>query len=331
MRKSLTNRFWGCSKSTIQNGKWLGFPLIAFVLVALSVSAGAQQARKVSRIGLLSTASASASARNIEAFREGLRNLGYIEGQNIVVEYRYAEGWADRLPGLIAELNQLNLAMMVVSGAPGALAAKKAKISVPTVFVAVTDPFEQDMIASLARPGGNMTGTSLAVGEGFSGKWVELLKETVPKLAKLSALWNPIHPVGQVFVRQTELAARALGVEVKFFEARDPAQLGSALSGIEKERAKALLVTPAPIFFSERARIVDFALHHRLPSTFLFREFAESGGLMSYGPSISDSYRRGAFYVDKILKGAKPADLPVEQPTKFELVINLNTAPSRSA
>jgi len=158
MRKSLTNRFWGCSKSTILNGKWLGFPLIAFVLVALSVSAGAQQARKVSRIGLLSTASASASARNIEAFREGLRNLGYIEGQNIVVEYRYAEGWADRLPGLIAELNQLNLAMMVVSGAPGALAAKKAKISVPTVFVAVTDPFEQDMIASLARPGGNMTG-----------------------------------------------------------------------------------------------------------------------------------------------------------------------------
>ena len=310
----------------IRNLKWLGLSVIAFVLVALSVPAGAQQAKKVPRIGLLSTASAPASARNIEAFRQGLRDLGYIEGQNIVIEYRYAEGWADRLPGLIAELSQLNVDIMVVAGASGALAAKKAKISVPVVFVAVTDPFEQDMIASLARPGGNMTGTSLAVGEGFSGKWVELLKETVPKLAKLSALWNPTHPVGQVFVRQTELAARALRVGVKFFEARDPAQLGSAFSGIERERAKALLVTPDPLFFSERARIVDFALHHRLPSTFLFREFAESGGLMAYGPSISDSYRRGAFYVDKILKGTKPADLPVEQPIKFEFVINLKTA-----
>ncbi len=295
-------------------------------MFALSIPAEAQQPKKVPRIGLLSITSASAVARNSEAFRQGLRDLGYMEGQNIVIEYRYAEGSAERLPHLIAELIQLKVDIIVVSGAAGALAAKNARISIPVVFAAVTDPFEHGIIASLARPGGNITGTSLAVGEGFSGKWVELLKETVPKVERVSVLRNPTHPVSEVFQRETQAAGRALGVRLQFFEARDPNQLDSALSRIEKERAGALLVTPDPLFFSERKRIADFAARRRLPSIFLFREFADAGGLMAFGPSISDSYRRAATYVDKILKGAEPADLPVEQPTKFELVINLKTA-----
>jgi putative tryptophan/tyrosine transport system substrate-binding protein len=164
------------------------------------------------------------------------------------------------------------------------------------------------------------------VGEGFSGKWVELLKETVPNVKRYSVLWNPIHPVAGVFARESETTARALGVTLDFFEARDPQQLDTALARIEKERTGVLLVLPDPVFFSQRKRIADFAARRHLPSSFLFREFAEAGGLLSYGPSITESYRRAASYVDKILKGAKPGDLPIEQPTKFELVINLKTA-----
>jgi putative ABC transport system substrate-binding protein len=164
------------------------------------------------------------------------------------------------------------------------------------------------------------------VGEGFSGKWVEFLKESVPKATSFAVLWNPTHPVAGVFAREAELAARALGIRLRFFEARDPKHLDTALANIEKDRSAALLVIADPIFFTQRKLIADFAIRQRLPSTFLFGEFAEAGGLMSYGPSITDSHRRAAIYVDKILKGAKPSDLPVEQPTKYELVINLNTA-----
>ena len=194
------------------------------------------------------------------------------------------------------------------------------------VFAAVTDPFEHGLIANLARPGGNITGTSLAVGEGFSGKWVELLKETVTNVTRFSVLWNPSHPVAGVFTREADATARALGITLDFFEGRDPQQLDTALTRIEKERTGVLLVLPDPLFFNQRKRIADFATRRHLPSSFLFREFAEAGGLMTYGPSITDSYRRAAGYVDKSLKGAKPADLPVEQARKFELVINLKTA-----
>ena len=214
----------------------------------------------------------------------------------------------------------------MISSATGAVAAKKATNTIPVVFAAVTDPFEHGLIHSLARPGDNVTGTSLAVGEGFSGKWVELLNDIVPKVTSFSVLWNPIHPVAGVFVKQTESAAQALGIGLRFFEVRDPNQFDAALAKIEKERSSALLVTADPMFFNQRKLIADFAIRHHLPSSFLFKEFAEAGGLMSYGPSITDSYRRAATYVDKVLKGAKPGDLPVEQPTKFELVINLKTA-----
>ncbi|MBI4529520.1 MAG: ABC transporter substrate-binding protein, partial [Deltaproteobacteria bacterium] len=186
--------------------------------------------------------------------------------------------------------------------------------------------FEQGIIASLARPGGNITGVSLAVGEGFSGKWVELLKGAVPKVSNIGVLRNPAHPLAEVFLRETQAAGRALAVRLQHFEAQDSSQLDSVLSRMEKERAGALIVTPDPLFGSQRSRIVEFAVRRRLPSMFFYKEFVDAGGLMSYGPSFSESYRRAATYVDKILKGAKPADLPVEQPTKFEFGINLKAA-----
>jgi putative ABC transport system substrate-binding protein len=296
-------------------------------LVLASVHpAEAQQAKKVHRIGFISPTSSSTAGANLEAFRQALRDLGYVESENIAIEVRWAEGSAERLPHLIAELVRLRTDVIVVGGAIGALAAKNAGIATPVVFAAVTDPLGYGLIGSLARPRGNITGVALAVGEGFSGKWVELLQEAVPKVTRMAVLRNPTHPLAEVFQRETQAAGKALGLGVDFVEARDPNQVGSALSRVEKERAGALIVTPAPLFTSQRNLIVDFVARRHLPSMFFAKEFVDAGGLMSYGPSFPDSYRRAAFYVDKILKGAKPADLPVEQPTKFELVINLKTA-----
>jgi putative ABC transport system substrate-binding protein len=303
----------------------IGFTLCA-MLFALCVSAEAQQAKKVTRIGFISPSSSATAAANLEAFRQGLRGQGYVEGENIAIEIRWAEGSAERLPHLVAELIQLKVDVMVVGGAAGALAAKNARTTTPIVFAAVTDPLGYGLIESLARPGGNITGVALALGEGFSGKWVELLNEAVPKVGRVAVLRNPAHPLAEVFLRETQTAGRALGVRLAFLEARDPSQLGSALSRIEKERAGALIVTPSPFFTSQRTLIVDFVARRHLPSMFFAKEFVDAGGLMSYGPSFPDSYRRAAIYVDKILKGTNPADLPVEQPMKFEFVINLKTA-----
>jgi putative tryptophan/tyrosine transport system substrate-binding protein len=289
-------------------------------------SSAAQKPKWIARLGFISPAAPRTAAPNLEALRDGLRDLGYIEGKNIIIEPRWAEGSAERLPHLLAELIQLKVDVVVIGGAAGAIAAKNAGVTIPVVFAAVTDPLGYGIIGSLARPGGNITGVALGVGEGFSGKWVELLKETVPRVASMAVLRNPTHPVGDVFLRETQAAGRALGVTLQYFEARDPSQLDSALSRIEKDRAGALIVTPDPLFGSQRKRIVDFAGRRRLPSMFFYKEFVDDGGLMSYGPSFPDSYRRAAVYVDKILKGAKPADLPVEQPPKFEFVINLKTA-----
>ena len=299
--------------------------LATFFLTTASL-AEAQQPKKVPRIGFLVPGSSVNYSVRVEVFRQGLRDLGYVEGENIVIEGRWAEGSAERLPDLIAELVRLKIDVLVVGSAAGALAAKNAGITTPVVFAAVTDPLGYGIIASLARPGGNITGVALGVGEGFSGKWVELLKETVPKVARVAVLRNPAHPLAEVFLREMQAAGRALGVRLDFFEARDPSQLDSALSRIEKDRAGALIVTPDPLFGSHRKRIVDFAARRRLPAMFFYKEFVDVGGLMSYGPSFPDSYRRAATYVDKILKGAKPADLPVEQPRQFEFVINLKTA-----
>ncbi|MBI2534062.1 MAG: ABC transporter substrate-binding protein [Deltaproteobacteria bacterium] len=299
--------------------------LATFFLTTASL-AHAQQPKKVPRIGFISPLSSSTGGANLEAFRQGLRDLGYRERENIHIEVRWAEGSAERLPHLIAELIRLKVDVLVIGGAAGALAAKNAGITTPVVFAAVTDPLGYGLIDSLARPGGNITGLALALGEGFSGKWVEILKETVPKVARLAVLRNPAHPLAEVFLRETQAAGRAHSVRLDFFEARDPNDLGSTLSRLEKERAKALIVTPSPLFSSQRSRLVEFAARRRLPSMFFAKEYVDAGGLMSYGPSFPDSYRRAATYVDKILKGTKPADLPVEQPMKFEFVINLKTA-----
>jgi putative ABC transport system substrate-binding protein len=295
------------------------------MLLSLSFPARAQHPKKIFRIGFIGASSSSTVGHYLEALRQGLGDLGYIEGENITLEVRWAEGSAERFPDLIADLTKLKVDVMVVGGAAGALAAKNARITTPVVFAAVTDPLGYGLIASLARPGGNITGAALAVGEGFSGKWVELLKETVPRIAGMAVLRNPIHPLTDVFLRETQAAARVLGVKLDFFEARDPNELDGVLSRMEKG-ARALIVTPSPLFSSQQRRIVNFATRHRLPSMFFSKEFVDNGGLMSYGPSFPDSYRRAAKYVDKILKGAKPGDLPVEQPTKFEFVINLKAS-----
>jgi putative ABC transport system substrate-binding protein len=326
---TVVNRQWAVVRKTLRENRKPKIILVCLLttLLLTTVSfAEAQQQKKIPRIGFVVGSSSAMASQTLEPLRQGLRDVGYVDGVNFAIEARWAEGMAERLPHLISELIRLKVDVMVVGGAAGALAAKNAKVKIPIVFAAVTDPFEKGLIASLARPGANITGTSLAVGEGFSGKWVELLKETVPKVSRFSVLWNPDHPVAQVFMRETKAASLALGVRLHFFEARDPSQLDTALSKMEKEHAGALLVTPDPLFFTQRKLIADFAARRHLPSTFLFREFAEAGGLMTYGPSISDSFRRAARYVDKILKGANPADLPVEQPTKFELVVNLKTA-----
>jgi putative ABC transport system substrate-binding protein len=304
----------------------MGLSVVAFVLVVATAVVQAQQPKKVSRVGFIGASSPSTAGNWLEAFRQGLRDLGYIEGENITIEVRWAEGSAERFPQLIAELVRLKVDVMVVSAAAGALAAKNARITTPVVFVAVTDPLGHGIIDSLARPSGNITGTALAVGEGFAGKWVELLKETVPKVARMAILRNPTHPVAETFLREAEAAGQALGVRLDLFDVQGSSQLDGALSRIEKEHARALIVTPDPLFGSQRSRIVNFVTRRRLPSMFFYKEFVDEGGLMAYGPSFLDSYRRAASYVDKILKGAKPADLPVEQPTKFELVINLKTA-----
>ena len=300
--------------------------LLATAFPATTLPAEAQQPSRIFRIGFISPASSKTAGPNLEALRQGLQQLGHVEGKNITVEARWAEGSAERLPHLLVELIGLKVDVIVIGGAAGALAARNSNALVPVVFAAVTDPLGHGIVDSLARPTGNITGVALAMGEGFSGKWVELLKETVPRLSSVAVLRNPVHPVAQVFLKETKAAGLAHGVTPEFFDVRNPNELSNALLGVEKAGAPALMLTPDPLFSAQRSVIVNFVNRRRLPSMFYSREFVDAGGLMSYGPSFPDSYRRAARYVDRILQGAKPADLPVEQPTKFELVINLKTA-----
>jgi putative tryptophan/tyrosine transport system substrate-binding protein len=296
------------------------------VLLALSFPAGAQQAKKIPRIGFLASVSASSDADRIEAFRLGLRELGYVEGQNVTIEYRWADGRFEQLPDLAAELVRLKVDVIVAVVTQASLAAKKATGTIPIVMVGVSDPVGSGLVASLARPGTNITGTSSMTAE-IIGKLLELLKETLPKISRVAALWNPANPVFQALqLRETEVAARALGVQLQILEARGPDEIDRAFAAMVKERTKALLILGDPVFTSHRKRIADLAAKYRLPAVSGTREYVEAGGLMAYGPSFPDMHRRAATYVDKILKGTKPADLPVEQPKKFEFIINLKTA-----
>jgi putative ABC transport system substrate-binding protein len=296
-------------------------------LVAAPLAAEAQQAAKIARIGYL-TGSLAGGLHLAEAFCQGLRDLGYVEGRNLVIEYRDAEGKLERLPALAAELVALKVDVIVVGGRLHALAAMQATRTLPIVFAAVSDPVQSGLVTSLARPGGNVTGSSNLNPE-LVGKCLEQLKQAVPGVSRVAVLWQP-GAVGERtekdMLKAAEVAGRALGVRLQFVEARGPADFDRAFSDMTRARAGALTVLVSTMFIIERRRLVDLAVKNRLPAVYLLREFVDAGGLMAYGPNFADSYRRAATYVDKILKGAKPGDLPVEQPMKFELVINLKAA-----
>ena len=304
--------------------------VLALSLLAAPLAAEAQQAAKVARIGYLSPNLAT-SPHLREAFRQGLRDLGYVEGRNLVIEYRDAEGKVERLPALAAELVALKVDVIVTEGGNTVvpLAAKQATSTLPIVFAATADPVATGLVTSLARPGGNVTGLSSFTTD-LVGKRLELLTQAVPGIRQVAVLWLPGvygERTEKEMLTAAEVAARGLGVRLQFVEATpDPADLDRAFSDVTRARAGALTVLPSNLFQREHRRLVDLAARHRLPAVYPWRELVAVGGLMSYGASLTDSCRRAATYVDKILKGAKPGDLPVEQPTKFELVINLKTA-----
>jgi len=283
------------------------------------------QTEKIRRIGLLSPFSAAEATPWHQAFRQGLRDLGWVEGKNISIEVRYADGRTDRLPGMAAELVRLNVDVVVTSVTPDALAAKNATRTIPIVMASPGDPVTAGLVVSLARPGGNITGLSQMAPE-LVGKRLELLKEIVPKLSRVAVLWSPGERSSTLGWNQLQGPAKKLGVQLRSLEVRSVDNLEGTFDDATRARAGALAILTGPIFVTNQRRIAEFALKNRLPSIFHLTEYVDAGGLVAYGPDRSDLFRRAAGYVDKILKGAKPADLPVEQPTKFELVINLKTA-----
>jgi putative tryptophan/tyrosine transport system substrate-binding protein len=305
--------------------KLVGTVALVVTFAMCGAMAQAQQLPKVSRIGFVSTPPSSAITARIEAFRQGLRELGYVEGRNIVVEYRHAEGKLDRLPTLATELVRLKLDVIVTAGPAPIRPVKEATATIPIVFAFDDDPVGSGSVESLARPGGNITGLS-TLGVEISGKQIELLKEIAPKLFRVAALGSSTRPGTAQALKEAELAAAALNVQVQYLDVPHPKDIETAFQTARKRRADAVVVLGSPILNSHRRPIAELAVKNRLPAIYPRPEFVEDGGLMTYGVSITDLFRRAATYVDKILKGAKPADLPVEQPKKFELVINLKAA-----
>jgi putative ABC transport system substrate-binding protein len=296
-------------------------------IVVSPLAGEAQQPTKIARIGYLVTGSLEPpeARRSLHDFRQGLRDLGYVEGQSIAIEYRAADGRNERLPGLAKELIGLNVQTIVTQGTPAATAAKQSTSTIPIVMAIATDPVGAGLIASLGRPGGNVTGLANLDAE-LSGKRLEMLKAAVPALARVAVWRNPANPAHRTALREAEGAARALGVRVQVVDVRDPGEFDTAFSVMKRERADGLVLCADSMFGTYRTRILDLATRGSLPVIFWQSAFAEAGALMSYGTSYPHLFRRAAVYVDKILKGAKPADLPVEQPTTFELVINAKTA-----
>ncbi len=302
------------------------FLIAAGWLLAPPLAAEARQTAKIARIGWLGDR--PAAGPRLEAFFQGLRDLDYVEGRNLVIEYRYAEGKPERYPALAAELVALKVDVIVSANTLGTLAAKQATKTIPIVFIGAADPVQSGLVASLARPGGNATGLS-ALSPELVGKCLELLTQAVSGVSRVAVLWEPGaqgERTDKDMLKGADVAARALGMRLQFVEARGPAEFDRAFSDMTRARADALTVLGSAMFNNERRRLVDLAAKHRLPAVYSGRVSVDAGGLMSYGPNIADLWRRAATYVDKILKGAKPADLPVEQPTKFELIINLKTA-----
>jgi putative ABC transport system substrate-binding protein len=301
--------------------------LIAVVLLAVGVTAEAQQPKKVSLIGYLSSGDAASSSARAEGIRLALRELGYVEGQNIAIDYRYGEGKNDRLPELAAELVHLKVNIIVVQGGtPAVRATKNATKTIPIVMVGTgSDPVERGVVESLARPGGNVTGVTNLTRE-LGGKRLELFQEAVPKVTRIAVLHETASPVTAIELKEVQTAARTLGLTIQSWEVRASEGFEKVFTSLNKQRPDGLYVFDSPLLNVSRKRTVGFALKSKLPSMYQSREAIEAGGLMYYGADLADSNRRVAYYVDRILKGAKPADLPVEQPTKFELVINLKTA-----
>jgi putative ABC transport system substrate-binding protein len=303
----------------------LFFLTLGTVLFAFSFPANAQQQTKTPQIGYLTPASRSANAARIDAFRFGLRELGYVEGKSIVIQYRYAEGKLDRLPALAGELVRLAVDIIVTGGDRSTLAAKEATSTIPIVMTQDPNPVGNRLVASLARPGGNITGLSNFVSD-LSGKRLQLLKEIVPKVSRVSVFGTSTNPGNANQLRETELASDALALNIQYLDVLVPKDIETAFRAATKERAEAVLVLAGSVFNSHRTQIAELAVKSRLPAIYINPTYVEDGGLVSYGASVTDLYRRTATYVDKIVKGANPAELPIEQPTKFELVINLNAA-----
>ena len=293
------------------------------VAAAWPLAASAQS--KIPRIGFMGNSTAALEANLVDAFREGLREHGYEEGRNIVIEYRWADGKYEQFPALVAELIAAKVDAIVTAGTPAALAMKKETTTVPLVMVAVGDPVGTGLVPSLARPGGNLTGLS-SIAPDLEGKRLQLLREVVPALSHVAMFINSLNPFHVSSMRQARAAAQAMGIKLQLHDIRKSEDLDDAFAAIRKERPDALLILADRIFLHNRQRIVDFAKEQRLPNVNAYKELVEVGGLMSYGPSYEDMHKRAAIYVDKILKGAKPADLPIEQPSKFTFIINLKAA-----
>ena len=302
----------------------VGLTLCA-MLFALCSFTEAQQPAKVPRIGYVDAGSPATTGHRAQAFVQGLRERGYVDGRNIVIEYRWAEGKLDRLPGFVAALVHIKVDIIVSSATPAIRFAKEQTSTIPIVMAGVTDPVGVGFVASLARPGGNITGLT-HLSPDLTGKRLELLKEVVPALLRVAVLWNPNQPGQSAAFKDLRVAAEALKVTVISMEARNREEIERVFSGVGKERPQALFELPDPLTFFNRQLIAKFAAKNRLPAMYSFSEYVDAGGLMSYGTSFPDLFHRAASYVDKVLKGAKPADLPVEQPTKFELIINLKAA-----
>jgi len=306
------------------NKKVIGLALSA-LLLALSFTAEAQQAKKVPRIGVLASTTPSSMKDTLDPFRQRLHELGYVEGKNIVFEYRWGEGNADRFPILAAELVRLKVDVILANSTPIAMAAKKATTTIPIVVTNLSDPVATGLVSSLARPGGNITGITI-MNEELAGKRLELLKETAPKVSRVAVLWNSTNPGTALVFKQTQAAAQELGLQLQSLDVQSLSDLEGSLKSTTRSGAHALDVLRSQPIITQLRRIADFAVKNRLPSIYDGSSFVEAGGLMSYGANIGDTSRRAAVYVDKILKGTKPEDLPVERQMKFELVINLKAA-----
>lgn len=305
------------------NRRILAVGIVAAVLATPLVSIAQQ--KKLHRIGFLGNSTATLETHLVGPFREGLRDLGYLEGHNVVIEYRWAEGKYEQFPTLIGELLALKMDVIVTAGTPATLAVKKATTSVPLVMIAVGDPVGTGIVPSLNRPGGNITGLT-SIAQELDAKRLELLREVIPALSHIAVLWNSANPIQAIEQNRVRVAAQALRMTILSYGVQTEEGLEKAFATIVKEQPGALLVLADRLFLHHRKRIMDFATRHRLPGVYSYRELVEAGGLMSFGPSYSGMHRRAAYFVDRILRGANPGDLPVERPASFELVVNLKAA-----